>query len=313
MGSCFPCYSDDSFVVVRSCRGLCFVLLTLASLLCKTSTPAPTSQRLPLHTPCASCSQARHSPLLESLMIPSLPSFRCLLKCQRAISWLCYTTPHPNYSLSVGPALFFLWSVTINYRLSFVSSNRNVGVIKELCFLLNIQGLKQYIVGTQKTCITWMNKGMNEWCSTRNQEGSRIFQSKASGVTEGQRGVVLMRVRRKSLGCRASRQKSQETPPICTATFPTHPPHCTTLQAEEERAQFMGWNVGLSPRGLPVSRSPAKWAMRFWQLGWARRNSRSSTSRVSVKMQVALFPGNGRHVPSFHLCLLFVIWLLKIT
>lgn len=163
MGSCFPCYSDDSFVVVRSCRGLCFVLLTLASLLCKTSTPTPTSQRLPLHSPCASCSQARHSPLLDSLMIPSLPSFRCQLKCQRAISWLCYTTLHPNYSLSVGPALFFLWSVTISYRLSFVSSNRNVGVIKRGALFPAQYPGPETVHRRHSENMHHMNEQRNEW------------------------------------------------------------------------------------------------------------------------------------------------------
>lgn len=116
-----------------------------------------------LHSPCASCSQARHSPLLDSLMIPSLPSFRCQLKCQRAISWLCYTTLHPNYSLSVGPALFFLWSVTINYRLSFVSSNRNVGVIKRGALFPAQYPGPETVHRRHSENMHHMNEQRNEW------------------------------------------------------------------------------------------------------------------------------------------------------
>lgn len=115
-------------MVPRPSGSPCFVLPMLASLLFKPSEPPPTWEAVSA-SPCAFFSPARSSPPPDTQMITSLPSFRCLLQLSEDFSVRCYRGPHPNCSLSVGPALYFL-SVTINYRLCLFPPTGTIGVLR---------------------------------------------------------------------------------------------------------------------------------------------------------------------------------------
>lgn len=241
----------------RLSKSSCFVLITLALYYSNISGQLPPYPLPPLGF-CTSCFYCLvlSSPRQSKDSFP--PSIQVSAQCQtlsEGLLWLCYTSPYPSCSV---PKPCFIFNIICHNKLYMYWLCPPAGMLeRNIIWFPVIYPVPK--VGTQKIVIEWIYKGMNEWCSRINQEGSRIENFLIKSYRTGSReGEVLRRTWRRTLGPWTTRQESQEAAP----TPPT----------PSRRRKKGGWGLwgcrwGWVPWGLPVSESSAKWAPSLWQVG----------------------------------------------